>query len=79
MTRKGVQVRKVRAELDGVSLALVDWQEAERFVRLRIEQAIRRGDLGDLLKPALEDLDRMGRAVQEAKQQVNAAVGRLVE
>lgn len=79
MPRKGVQVRKVRAELDGVTLALVDWQEAERFVRLRIEQAIRRGDLGDLLKPALEDLDRMGRAVQEAKLQVNAAVGRLVE
>lgn len=79
MPRKGVQVRKVRAELDGVSLALVDWQETERFVRLRIEQAIRRGDLGDLLKPALEDLDRMGRAVQEAKLQVNAAVGRLVE
>ena len=79
MPRKGVQVRKVRAELDGVTLALVDWQEAERFVRLRIEQAIRRGDLGDLLKPALEDLDRMGRAVQEAKVQVNAAVGRLVE
>lgn len=79
MPRKGVQVRKVRAELDGVTLALVDWQEAERFVRLRIEQAIRRAGLGDLLEPALNDLDRMGRAVREAKAQVNAAVDRLVE
>jgi hypothetical protein len=75
--KQGVQVRKVRAELDGVTLALVDWQEAESFVRLRIEQAIRRAGLGDLLAPALEDLDRMGKSVQEAKSQVSAAVRRL--
>lgn len=76
---KVVQVRKVRAELDGVVLALVDWQEVEPFVRMRIEQAIRRAQLGDLLRPALDDLDRMCKAVIEAKAQVHAATERLME
>lgn len=80
MARKSdVQVRKVRADLDGATLALVDWQEVEPFVRLRIKQAIRRAGLGDLLAPALEDLDRMGKAVLEARQQVNTAIDRLME
>lgn len=77
--KQGVQVRKVRAELDGATLALVDWEEAESFVRLRIKQAIRRADLAPLLAPALADLDRMVGAVAEAKAQVNAAVSRLMD
>lgn len=76
---KAIQPRRVRAELDGVMLALVDWQEVEPFVRLRIEQAIRRSGLRDLLEPALKDLDRMCQAVDEAKRQVAAAYDRLVD
>lgn len=79
MRKSDVQPRKVRADLDSVTLALVDWQEVEPYVRLRIEQAIRRAGLGDLLIPALEDLDRMGVAVAEAMAQVRAARSRLEE
>lgn len=79
MRKSDVQPRKVRADLDSVTLALVDWQEVEPYVRLRIEQAIRRAGLGDLLIPALEDLDRMGAAVAEAMAQVRAARSRLEE
>lgn len=79
MRKSDLQPRKVRADLDSVTLALVDWQEVEPYVRLRIEQAIRRAGLGDLLIPALEDLDRMGAAVAEAMAQVRAARSRLEE
>lgn len=79
MRKSDLQPRKVRADLDGVTLALVDWQEVEPYVRLRIEQAIRRAGLGELLGPALEDLDRMGAAVAEAMAQVRAARSRLEE
>lgn len=78
--RKGeVQPRKVRADLDGVTLALVDCREVEPYVRLRIEQAIRRAGLDELLGPALEDLDRMVKAVDEAMAQVRTARSRLEE
>ena len=79
MRKSDLQPRKVRADLDSVTMALVDWQEVEPYVRLRIEQAIRRAGLGDLLIPALEDLDRMGAAVAEAMAQVRAARSRLEE
>ena len=79
MRKSDLQPRKVRADLDSVTMALVDWQEVEPYVRLPIEQAIRRAGLGDLLIPALEDLDRMGAAVAEAMAQVRAARSRLEE
>ena len=79
MRKSDLQPRKVRADLDGVTLALVDCREVEPYVRLRIEQAIRRAGLGDLLIPALEDLERMGAAVAEAMAQVRAARSRLEE
>ncbi len=79
MRKNEVQPRKVRADLDGVTLALVDCQEVEPYVRLRIEQAIRRAGLDELLGPALEDLDRMVKAVDEAMAQVRTARSRLEE
>lgn len=79
MRKSDLQPRKVRADLDGVTLALVDLQEVEPYVRLRIKQAIIRAGLGDLLEPALADLDRMVRAMDEAMAQVRTARSRLEE
>lgn len=79
MRKSDLQPRKVRADLDGVTLALVDLQEVEPYVRLRIKQAMTRGNLGDLLGPALADLDRMVKAMDEAMAQVRTARSRLEE
>lgn len=79
MARKANGAGKVRAELEGVSLTLVDIEEALPFVRQRIEQAIRRSGMNDLLSPALEDLERMAKDVQQAKSQVGVAVTKLME
>lgn len=79
MARKAKGTGKVRAELEGATLALVDVEEVVPFIRLRIEQAIRRGELDDLLGPALQDLSRIARSVRDAKSQVNTATVRLLE
>lgn len=79
MARKAKGTGKVRAELEGATLSLVDAEEVFPFIRLRIEQAIRRGGLDDLLAPALQDLIRVVRSVGEAKSQVSAATARLME
>jgi len=78
MARKAEGTGKVRAELEGATLALVDAEEVIPFIRLRIEQALRRGGLNDLLGPALQDLARIASAVREAKDQVNVATVRLL-
>jgi hypothetical protein len=78
MARKASGVRKVRAELEGAVLALVDVEEVIPFIRLRIEQALRRADLDDLLVPALDDLVRGMKSVRTAKEQV-AEIASLFE
>lgn len=59
MARKAEGTGKIRADLEGATLALVDVAEVEPFIRKRIEQAIRRTGLVKLLGPVLEDLDRV--------------------
>ena len=79
MARKVDGSRQIRAELDGVTLALVDVEEVLPLVTLRIEQAIRRAGLVSLLSPALDDLVRVSGSVRDAKAQISAAVVRLME
>jgi hypothetical protein len=79
MARKAEGTGHIRAELEGATLALVDAEEVVPFIRLRIEQAIRRSELNDLLGPALQDLARITASVRDAKHQVNIATVRLLE
>lgn len=79
MARKAEGTGKVRADLEGVILALVDIEEVIPFVHKRIEQAIRRSGMDDLLGPALDDMQRICRAIADAKAQVNAATVKLLE
>lgn len=72
-------VGKIRAELEGVVLDLVDIEEVVPFIRQRIQQAIRRAGLTDLLEPALEDVERICYSVGSAKAQVSAATSKLME
>lgn len=61
---------RIRAELEGVQLALVEAQDICPGIALRLEQAERRAQLSALLEPALEDVQRMHRAIEDAKRQV---------
>ena len=79
MPRKADGTGKIRADLEGATLALVDVEEVVPFISKRIEQAIRRTGLDDLLVPALEDMQRLCRAIADAKSQVNAATAKLLE
>ena len=79
MARKAEGTGKIRAELEGATLALVDVEEAIPFVRQRIEQAIRRAGLDDLLIPALDDVKRICKAIVDAKSQINNATSKLME
>jgi hypothetical protein len=79
MARKAEGTGKIRADLEGAMLALVDVEEVAPFIRKRIEQAVRRAGLDKLLGPALEDLDRVCAAAESAKAQVNAAMSKLIE
>ena len=69
---------RMRATLECAVLDLVDGAEVAPLIRLRLEQAIRRAGLGDLLSPALQDLDRLCADVQAAKSKLNDAVGTLL-
>lgn len=77
MAKKSSGVRLIRADLDGATLALVDIEEVQPFIRKRIEQAFQRTGMVQLLGPVLEDLDRVCIAVKQAKSQVNVAIGKL--
>ena len=79
MARKVDGTGKIRAELEGATLALVDVEEVVPFMRLRIEQALRRTGEQDLLAPLLQDLLRIAGSVRDAKSQVNTATVRLLE
>jgi hypothetical protein len=79
MARKAEGSGKIRADLEGATLSLVDVEEVVPYIRQRIEQAIRRADLGDLLGPALDDMRRLCSSVVEAKSQIHAATAKLME
>lgn len=79
MARKAEGTGKIRADLEGATLSLVDVEEVVPYVRQRIEQAIRRAGLGDLLGPALDDVKRICQAVAEAKSQIGDATVKLME
>lgn len=79
MARKANGKGKVRADLEGVLLALADMEESIPMVTLRINQAIRRGGLDGVLVPALDELQRMIKDVCDARAYVQSAVGRLLE
>ena len=74
----GMAIR-VRADLEGVLGHLADHDECTPRVVLRIRQAIKRTGLTDLLSPALEDLDRITRDIQDVRSQVRGVVDRLSE
>ena len=74
----GKEMGAVRADLEAVTLALVDCDEVMPEIILRINQAIRRTGLTSLLEPALDDLERMASDHREAKSMVGAAVSKLV-
>ena len=78
MARKAEGTGNIRADLEGAVLALVDVEEAIPFVRQRIEQAIRRAGLDDLLAPALDDVKRICKAVDDAKLQISEATVKLM-
>ena len=79
MARKAEGTGKIRADLEGATLSLVDVEEVVPYVKQRIEQAIRRAGLSDLLGPALEDVKRICTAVAEAKSQIGDATVKLME
>jgi len=79
MARKADGAGKVRADLEGITLALVDVEEVVPFICQRIEQAIRRTGMRDLLSPALEDVQRIIEDVKDAKSLVSAATVKLME
>lgn len=79
MVRKANGIEHARADCEAALGALADYVECSGRVVLRVEQAIRRAGLSALLDPALEDLVRMASDVKDAKSQVHAAIGKLME
>lgn len=79
MPRKADGRGKVRANIEGVLLALDDCDGCIAMVTLRIEQAIRRAGMHGLLFPALDELRRMGHDVSTARAQALSAVERLMK
>ena len=79
MPRKAEGTGKVRAELEGVVLALVDVEEVLPEIKLRIEQAIRRSGLTSLLDPVLKDMERITKSVCDAKSEIDTAMVMLME
>lgn len=77
MSRLDGASTQIRSDLEAALGALADHGECLPRVRLRVQQAIRRAALDDLLGPVLDELDRMAGDVADAKVQVNAAVRRL--
>ena len=80
VSKKDVQERKVRADLDGATAELVIAQDAVPFIRLRIEHALRRSSgLDDLLNPVLDELKLIGQCHASAKSQIAIAISKLME
>jgi hypothetical protein len=79
MARKADGRGKVRAELEGVLLALADVEGCIPLMQLRVSQAIRRTGMQELLVPVLDELKRVTVDVADAKTQVLSAVERLME
>lgn len=78
MARKAKGTGKIRAQMEASLLSMADINECLPLMRLRIEQAIRRAGLGELLSPALDDIKRMQIDVADAQSQVRTAITQLV-
>jgi hypothetical protein len=69
----------IQADMDDITSALIGWEIAERFIRIRIEQARQRTGMDELLVPALDELDIMSAQVRAAKSHVSKTLARLME
>lgn len=70
---------RVRESQDAALLALVDCLEVMPFIQLRLQQAIERHGLSELLGPASRDLTRLSSDIVDAQVHMRAANRRLVE
>lgn len=71
--------RKIRADLESVCLTLADAEDSMPFIRLRVEQALRRTGLNDLLVPALDELKQVIKALEEAKRTISETANQFEE
>lgn len=71
--------RSIRAELEGAVLELIVAETDLPDAALRIEQAIKRTGLSDLLGPALKAVTRAGAVVYAAKVKVSDVASGLGE
>lgn len=67
MTKKASEKRQ---EQEAAVFALVTALTRLEMVQLRVRQALRRSGLIDLLQPAVEQLEKLGREIEEAKDYV---------
>jgi len=79
MARANLRDTHVRAALEGIAIELAIVQDISPITRLRMQQAMQRSGLVGLMSPALDELDDICHAVQEAQFQVNTALAKLIE
>lgn len=79
MARANLQATDLRDALECATGALVRAEYMHRITRLRVDQARQRSGLGDLLDPALIELDDIHQSVMAAKAQVSRALARLTK
>ena len=79
MARANLFETDLRDALECATGALVRAEYLHRITRLRISQARQRSGLGDLLDPALAELDDINRSVRAAKAEMSRALARLTE
>jgi hypothetical protein len=79
MARANLRDTRVRAALEGIAAELAVIKDTSPITRLRMMQAMQRTGLVGLMSPALDELDDMSRAVQEAQTQVSLALAVLID
>lgn len=79
MARANLRDTQVRAALEGIAVELAIVQDISPVTRLRMMQAMQRTGLVGLVSPALDELDDISNAVQEAQTQVSVALSKLIE
>jgi len=79
MARADLRDTQLRAALEGIAIELAVIRDTSPITRLRMVQAMQRTGLVGLMSPALEELDGMDKAVQEAQAQVSVALAKLLE
>jgi hypothetical protein len=78
MARANLHTTDLREALECATGALVRAEYLHRITRLRVVQARQRSGLGDLLDPALTELDDIHQSVLAAKAQVSHALTKLL-